>query len=220
MEVVASAVALRGTDGAEPAVTSPSPVLHQIDTAAIAGERKESPHPYLKLDSYGNALPDDSQSWVCVKDSHTGLVWEVKTDDGGLHDKNNLFSWYQPTLSGVLQGVADKGRCGGKINCDAQTYVKALNDESYCGYSDWRLPTREEMLSVVSFANADGANSVLMNGDYFPQALPSWYWTATSNENHPEYAWYVLFRNGVVVSDRKARPKHLRLVRSDSANGG
>ena len=36
------------------------------------------------------------------------------------------------------------------------------------------------------------------------------------NESQPEYAWYVLFRNGVKLNDLKERPKHIRLVRSNS----
>lgn len=195
-------------------VTTPPP------GAPAEEEPQEGEIQYIKLDADGNRLPDDAESWVCVEDPRTGLVWEVKTEDGGLRDKNSLFSWYQPTLSGVLQGVADKGRCEGKIDCDADAYIKAINSEAYCGYADWRLPTREEMLSVVSFSSEDGGNKVLMNSDYFPQTLPSWYWTASSNEGHPDYAWYVLFRNGIALSDRKARPKHLRLVRSGNVGDG
>ena len=38
---------------------------------------------YTKLDSDGNELSADQSSWTCVRDNHTGLVWEVKTTDGG-----------------------------------------------------------------------------------------------------------------------------------------
>ena len=33
---------------------------------------------YTKLDENGNALPDNSTSWVTVLDNVTGLIWEMK----------------------------------------------------------------------------------------------------------------------------------------------
>lgn len=43
---------------------------------------------YTKLDSKGDPLSDQSVTyastpWACVQDNVTGLIWEVKTDDGG-----------------------------------------------------------------------------------------------------------------------------------------
>ena len=32
-----------------------------------------------------------SQPWACARDNHTGLIWEVKTTDGGIHDKDNRY---------------------------------------------------------------------------------------------------------------------------------
>ncbi|MFH1162839.1 MAG: hypothetical protein V1852_02105 [Pseudomonadota bacterium] len=44
---------------------------------------------YTKLDSNGNALPLSATEWVMIKDNLTGLIWENKTNDGGIHDKDN-----------------------------------------------------------------------------------------------------------------------------------
>src|SRR4030042_4960514 len=41
---------------------------------------------YTKLDENGNDLPDEAAEWVMVQDNLTGLIWEVKTDDGYIHD--------------------------------------------------------------------------------------------------------------------------------------
>lgn len=43
---------------------------------------------YTKLDSFGKPLPNDAIDWACVRDNTTGLIWETKTDDGGLRDKD------------------------------------------------------------------------------------------------------------------------------------
>jgi len=54
-----------------------------------------------------------------VWDNVTGLIWEVKTDDGSVHDKDNKYNWD-----------------------DAQNvFIAELNSTSFGGYSDWRVPS-------------------------------------------------------------------------------
>ena len=60
-----------------------------------------------------------------VTDTETGLMWEVKTDDGGPRDKDNYYTWEQ-----------------------ALSYCKNL---SLAGYNDWRLPNRNELQSIVDY---------------------------------------------------------------------
>jgi len=61
---------------------------------------------FTKLDDNGNTLADSSTSWSCVKDNHTGFIWEVKTRDGGLHDRDHSYSWNNsdPTTNGGYHG--------------------------------------------------------------------------------------------------------------------
>ena len=95
-----------------------------------------------------------------------------------------------------------------------------MNKQNYCGYNDWQLPTREQMQSLVNLRN--GNDKVKINKQYFPNTLPSWYWTSSEAGNNDKLAWYVLFRNGFALSDLKERPKHIRLVRKsmNSINDG
>jgi hypothetical protein len=88
-----------------------------------------------------------------------------------------------------------------------------MNEQKLCGYSDWRLPTREEMETLIDYNTS--AKHVTINTTYFPEAVPSWYWTATENSQRDNFAWYVLFRNGIALNDLKERPKHVRLVRGN-----
>ena len=90
-----------------------------------------NPPSYTKLDAQGNALPDSDSSWSMVKDNVTGLMWEMKTDDGSIHDKDNTYNW------GDAQSV----------------FIAKLNATNYGGFSDWRLPTFKELSSIVNSGN-------------------------------------------------------------------
>jgi hypothetical protein len=54
---------------------------------------------YTKLDAAGNDLSDDAASWVMVRDNVTGLIWEVKQNNDGManynnvHDTDNTYNW-------------------------------------------------------------------------------------------------------------------------------
>lgn len=181
----------------------------QPDQAGIAQIKA-----YKKRDI--NGLPiehQETEQWACVEDTNNGLLWEVKDNNGGLRDKSNSYSWYNPT-SEQSEGIVDGGRCKGDIQCDTYAYINALNAQNFCGHADWRLPTLIEIQQLVELEKKN--NGATINTDMFPHTESSWYWTASSNESQPEYAWYVLFRNGVKLNDLKERPKHIRLVRSST----
>lgn len=168
---------------------------------------------YIKRDINGNLVEANDAQWACVFDTKNGLMWEVKSKDDNMRKPDNLYSWFDPENK-ALQGVTDGGRCKGDADCDTHAYVEAMNKQNFCGHNDWRLPTREEMMGLVSY----GDNKVKIDTSYFPEALPSWYWTASSNESRPKFAWYVLFKNGISLNDLKENPKHIRLVRSESSS--
>lgn len=170
---------------------------------------------YIKYDAKGKPLVDNNEQWACVYDTQNGLMWEVKSDDDTLRNTNNLYSWFDPEHV-TVKGKPNGGRCKGNTDCDTGAYVQAMNKQNYCGHNDWRLPTREQMQTLVNLENAN--DNVKINKQYFPQTMPSWYWTSSENSDRDDYAWYVLFRNGFALNDLKERPKHVRLVRSTQGN--
>ncbi len=176
---------------------------------------------YHKLDADGRVLPDDATEWACVQDQATGLVWEVKTDDNSIQDRDNFFTWYNPAKEYNFgdPGERDGGRCKGKADCDTLAYTQVINQKRLCGYADWRLPVKDELLSLVEYHYGSKDVKATINRNYFPRAVASWYWTASANPKHPDHAWFVLFRNGLALNAPKDQPKHVRLVRGSKSSG-
>jgi len=165
---------------------------------------------FVKIASSGQPLGAKADRWECVEDKSSKLTWEVKKNDSGIRDKDYTYTWLRGII-GENKGVSNGGRCKGDVKCDTYSYVRAMNEQKLCGYSDWRLPTREEMETLIDYNTT--AKDATINKTYFPEAVPSWYWTATENSQRENFAWYVLFRNGIALNDLKERPKHIRLVR-------
>jgi hypothetical protein len=170
---------------------------------------------FTKLDSSGSPLPASATSWTCVRDEVTGLVWEVKTQDGGLRDAANTYTWYNTDSSanGGFTGVANGGACIGS-DCDTQSYVQAVNAVGLCGFNDWRMPTAEELSSLLD-ASVTGTNPAI-DTNYFPNAQrhPD-YWSGEPSLNVlKNVAWRVSFGGTFSIWEGGADNKlFVRLVR-------
>lgn len=96
------------------------------------------------------------------------------------------------------------------------TWNKAMEiakEFNYAGYNDWRLPTKDEMLSIVE----EHCIGPAINYIIFPQTKSFLYWTATPNANNTyTQAWNINFYDG--YNNNKYYGKHyynyVRLVRS------
>ncbi len=165
---------------------------------------------FTKISSSGATLAASATSWNCVKDNVTGLMWENKTTDGGLHDWNHTYTWYEPdnTKNGGSAGTQNGGSCKGS-DCDTNAYVKAVNAAGYCGYKDWRLPTFEELLSIVNLDTYNPAIDI----NYFPSTQSSVFWSSSPYASSSSNAWYVYFDYGYSSSNYKDYNNLVRLVR-------
>lgn len=179
----------------------------------------DSGFDYTKLDELGDETDFASTDWNCVRDNVTGLVWEVKTSgNGGLHNRDYLFSWVADLTDDTL--LNDNATCN-ITNCDTASFVQAVNAEGLCGFFDWRLPTHNELMSIMDFSNADGA---FVDSDFFPNNSPditntTWYWTSQQNADGTngdtiQNSWAIDFTSGNDNFLLKSREIYLRLVRA------
>jgi hypothetical protein len=173
----------------------------------------EAGFDYTALDATGAEITAIGLAGPCVRDNLTGLVWEVKTDDGGLHDKDHTYTWYSTdgTTNGGAAGTVGGATCGGTLaNCDTQSYVAAVNAVGWCGFNDWRMPSLRELLSIVHY----GRTSPAIEPTYFQNTLSYYHWTADTVQSSTSAAWSVLVGNGGVhVNYSKSVNFSVRLVR-------
>nr|WP_283778110.1 DUF1566 domain-containing protein [Vibrio cholerae] len=171
---------------------------------------------FTKLDNSGNPLPQSASDWSCVRDNQTGLIWEVKQPaaSAGLRDASHTYTWYNPDNSsnGGDAGTQNGGTCQGSA-CDTQAFVNAVNSQGLCGANDWRLPSVNELLSIVHNGRVEPA----IEQSYFPYT-PQYgsYWSSSpyAHSYYISLAWNVDFHNGGVYFDRKDDSNHVRLVRA------
>ena len=172
---------------------------------------------YAVMDEQGNTLDSKPTSWECVLDQFTGLTWEVKSDQSGLHDWRNTYSWYAPDEShdGELdyRGTPDAGSCNGSA-CDTDAWVKAVNSNGFCGHHDWRLASRNELASISDLRKANAPPTI--NMEYFPNAKAEEYWSGNDYSFQWNAAWVWSFRHGHDRVEWKASPRMARLVRGEA----
>jgi hypothetical protein len=133
-----------------------------------------------------------------VFDNLTGLQWEQTTDDGTVHDKDNVYTW-----------------SAGSFNADGTAFtghLATLNSGScFAGECDWRLPTRAELQTILSEPFRCTTHPCIDQGVFGPTAGHD-YWASTADDR-AGLAWFVFFGDGYVGLDGEADTVYVRAVR-------
>jgi len=88
----------------------------------------------------------------------------------------------------------------------ANTYCEGLD---YANHQDWRLPSIEELKTIV----VSTKSTVMIDLIAFPDTKPSLYWSATTFASNPHNAMIVDFSNGETYSEEKGFKNYVRCVR-------
>ncbi len=112
--------------------------------------------------------------------SASGFSNNYKLQNGGkvVFDRASGLMWQQ---SGSAKDISYG---------DAKRYVTQLNNNQFAGYSDWRLPTLEEAMSLIEPIEKGGGLNI---GVVFDNTQ-RWIWT--SDMNSTSLAWLVNFVSG------------------------
>lgn len=182
-----------------------------------------NPSSYTKLDLNGNDLPDSALTWAMVRDNVTGLIWEVKKESDGVEnyadprDPNNTYTWYDsnPATNGGDAGTPGDGT-------DTEDFIAALNAEpGFGGCTDWRLPTREELRSIVDCSVPLPGPAI--KSAYFGNTVWSYYyWSSSTYAGYAGYyAWGVNFSSGYDdYLTSKSDSRYVRAVRGGQVGSG
>lgn len=130
--------------------------------------------------------------------------------DGTVTDNNTGLMWQKCTLG--LSGTAcDVGRITTFAWDGALAAANANTDSTY---SDWRLPNKNELESLVDY----GCKFQPINSTIFPASATSGYWSSTPYTGNGELIWISSYSTGggimYAVNSAKDRPSFaVRLVR-------
>lgn len=187
------------------ATADPCSAFTQPDSGQTKCYQAASPHGEIPCAETGQdgAYTINAPSYTdngdgTVSDSNTGLLWQ-KGENG------KPYNWYQAsgTYDATYNPSPVKDVCGALV---------------LGGFSDWRLPTKKELTSIVDYAVPYPGPTV--NAAYFPGATTSSYWSSTMNGHYPNLAWSVSFSTGYVQNfKQKYYSFSVRCVRGGQSGG-
>ena len=140
-----------------------------------------------------------------VTDNLTGLIWLKNANcAGAMENWNTAIDYAAALYDGGTSCFGTGGDCG-------------LSDGSSAG--DWRLPNRNEVLSLINIAYYNPALSDAagtrpwLEGNPFTGVQSVKYWSSSTNMGRAGLAWGVDFHNGNVVRHGKSSEMYVWCVR-------
>jgi hypothetical protein len=138
-----------------------------------------------------------------ISDNNTGLMWEKKDDSGGIHDKDNYYTWGMDSSPYTMNGTM--------VTEFLATLNRAPCAANHC---DWRIPNVKELQSIVDYeipypgpmVNAAFHNAAGCTGCTDVRlascscTASSDYWSSTTFRYPPTNAWRLCFSLGGVAN--------------------
>jgi hypothetical protein len=138
-----------------------------------------------------------------ITDTGTGLMWEKLDESGGIHDKDNLYTW--------TAAITDK--------------IATLNTPPcFAGHCNWRLPNINELRSLVDYGRSPPVPPAFNASCTAACTIATCsctkifgYWSSTTYDLQRDQAWIVYLSGGYTTPVAKAGGDYVRAVRGRSS---
>ena len=119
------------------------------------------------------------------------------------------------TPTGLIWKRCSEGQTWTGITCSGSASTYTWNQaialtSSFAGNSDWRIPTEEELISLVDYTILYPGPTI--NTKWFPNTGAGDFWSASINPGYSG-AWHINFGYGYAYDGNKAHSFKVRLVR-------
>ena len=165
---------------------------------------------YQKIATNQYAQDMKSAAWDALIDTYPEAKAAVRYDVNALSTALGISTLTFYDQSTGLMWAKNGNIAGEEMNwADAMRWVKNLN---YGGYSDWRLPTKEEL---ESFSKRGGDKpSQWFNVNGFNAVQSDYYWSGSTNAYRTDVAWVVRMDDGFLNGNYKTFKVYVWPVRS------
>jgi hypothetical protein len=152
-----------------------------------------------------------------LTDLQTGLMWELKhpfnspPNPADPQNPSNTYAW---SATGSLpDGTVFTSFLARMNNCTLGTGTGSNGfTGGFAGYCDWRLPTIEELQSIVP-SNCNGGTNPCLFLEFGPN-VSDFYWSALTTVGSSTGAWFMNFGNGQDSFEPKSSRAFVRAVRT------
>jgi hypothetical protein len=165
-------------------------------STACAGDTNSAWYVYF---AYGYVYDSSKGTSYCVRAVRGGRTENHFIDNGNgtITDTSTGLMWQQAYLV--------------QSECGWEPVLTMCENLALGGYSDWRLPNRNELQSIVNYSSYNPATYL-----YIPVGMRG-FWSSTTDAGNTGVAWYVDFYDGVIGGYFKDYGRFFRAVRGGQA---
>ena len=154
--------------------------------------RQDDPHPAL------NTLALRREPAFIAEEEADGIIRQFGFYDSQRHSAGDFRGYLVDngdglTVSELKSGVMwQRGGCDITNHRNVAAYIRSLNEQEFAGFADWRLPTLEEGLALLTPERCDKG---LLISPAFSKEQP---FIFLADQRKPGGYWFIDFKQGTV----------------------